>query len=94
MDSEAKLTILVTGFGPFRNYKTNASWEAVKLLPELVNTWNRSSNISLIIQEIPVSYEDVTFKVKELWEKHKPSVRINYIQFSLFILDKNKLEKC
>ncbi|XP_011498231.1 PREDICTED: pyroglutamyl-peptidase 1 [Ceratosolen solmsi marchali] len=74
MENEVRLTVLVTGFGPFGSHKINASWEAVKQLPELFKTLGDSMKINLIVEEIPVAYKQVSFKVKELWEKYKPSI--------------------
>lgn len=74
MDNNVQTTVLVTGFGPFGNYKVNPSWEAVKLLPKLFDDSEKSSGIKLIIEEIAVAYESVSSKVKELWQKHRPSV--------------------
>ena len=34
MEKTDKKFILVTGYGPFGKHKINASWEAVKRLPE------------------------------------------------------------
>ncbi|GLV43471.1 uncharacterized protein CBL_04013 [Carabus blaptoides fortunei] len=64
--------VLVTGFGPFGDHKINASWEAVKLLPNI----NKNS-VELIVEEIPVSYKDVDEKIKILWETYKPTLVIH-----------------
>ncbi|XP_014228626.1 pyroglutamyl-peptidase 1 [Trichogramma pretiosum] len=74
METKPKETVLVTGFGLFRDYDVNASWEAVKLLPELFSKSEISSEINLVIEEIPVAYQTVDKKVEELYKKHKPSV--------------------
>jgi pyroglutamyl-peptidase len=76
MENDVQQTVVVTGFGPFGAHKINASWEAVKQLPELLKISKDSMKINLIIEEIPVAYKHVSFKIKELWEKHKPSVSI------------------
>jgi hypothetical protein len=69
-------TVVVTGFGPFGNYKINASWEAVKLLPSM--NIEEEFGVKLIIHEIPVMYEYVAEKVPVLWEVHNPMVCIHF----------------
>jgi len=49
-------TILVTGFGPFGDHKTNASLEAVLKLPSI---WT-NREVDLIVEEVPVQYEFVS----------------------------------
>ena len=63
-----KKKILVTGFGPFAGNPINASWESVKLLPDL---WHHDQ-IELVIDEIPVSYNFVEKNVTKKWEEHDP----------------------
>ena len=38
-DSNQAMCIVITGYGPFGDHKINASWEAVKKLP---NLWSES----------------------------------------------------
>lgn len=61
--------VLITGFGPFRGHKINASWEAVKLVP--TESLNQAD---VIVQEIPVIYNVVDSIVPELWKKYNPTV--------------------
>lgn len=60
--------VVVTGFGPFRNHNVNASWEAVKLLPDHFNGFN------IIKKEIPVTYDHVENHVPDLWKIFNPIV--------------------
>lgn len=71
--NSSKNTVVVTGFGPFRCHKINASWEAVKLLPTLLDT--DKLGITLVVEEIPVEYEETLIRIKNLQEQHKPMVR-------------------
>lgn len=66
MDSE---TVVVTGFGPFRGHKINASWEAVRFLPLASGKKYR-----IVVREIPVTYADVDRSVSELWRQFSPKV--------------------
>lgn len=68
-----KRKIIVTGFGPFNEHTINASWEAVRLLPELL----AETDFELIIEEIPVTYKDVDERIKILWEIHSPWVMVS-----------------
>lgn len=82
MENETKRTVIVTGFTPFGEYTVNASWEAVKLLPYLFKAHEKSSEINLHIEEIPVVYKDVVETVGTLWEKHRPFVsNFNFFNF-------------
>jgi len=65
-------TVVVTGFGLFRDYKVNASWEVARLLPETGIT--QELNINLVTINIPVSYKDVDQIVPALWIQHEPDV--------------------
>lgn len=66
--------IYVTGFGPFKGHEEkNASWEAVKLLPDSLEVSDKV--FVLRKEEISVTYEEVNRKVPEIWET-KPKVRI------------------
>jgi pyroglutamyl-peptidase len=66
--------VVVTGFGPFGHYTTNASWETVKLLPSM--NIEEEFDVNLIIREIPVTYEYVAENVPALWRVHNPMVCI------------------
>jgi len=59
---------VVTGFGPFRDHTTNASWEAVRQLPSF---WE-DSNHELLVEEIPVQYSFVSEQVPDKWAAMKP----------------------
>lgn len=76
LENTEKKKILVTGFGPFRNYIVNASSEAVK---ELAKLWPTTElrNIELITKVLPVSYEDVSAAISKLWKEHDPILVIH-----------------
>ena len=62
------MIIVVTGFGPFSGNTVNASWEAVKSLPDI---WTDLEN-TLIIEEIPVEYDFNQKNVPEKWKDKQP----------------------
>jgi len=59
------MSIVITGFGPFRDHKTNASWEAVRLVPGL---WEDKVH-PLTVEEIPVDYTWVQGQESSRWEE-------------------------
>jgi pyroglutamyl-peptidase len=69
MSTQNKPTVLVTGFGPFRHYRVNASWEAVKLL--------EMDDVNLVKREVPVSYEEVDRVIPKLWEEYNPTLTVH-----------------
>lgn len=60
-------TILVTGFGPFRDHDINASWQAVQLLDA-----SDFAGYKLVKHEVPVTYDYIDKNIARLWEEHKP----------------------
>ena len=58
----------ITGFGVFRDYALNPSWEAVKL----INI--DYPNIELVKIEIPVIYDVTEKEVDRIWSEYNPMV--------------------
>jgi pyroglutamyl-peptidase len=65
-------TVVVTGFGLFRDYQVNASWEVARMLP--ATGIADELNINLVTINVPVSYKDVDRIVPDLWDQYKPVV--------------------
>ncbi|KAL1451341.1 hypothetical protein WDU94_005728 [Cyamophila willieti] len=65
--------VLITGFGPFRNFPINASWEAVSLLPDKLDV----NNIEIIKEQVEVSYDYVDNTVPQLWKQYNPDLVIH-----------------
>ncbi|XP_046917257.2 pyroglutamyl-peptidase 1 [Dermatophagoides farinae] len=74
MDSKKKENVVLTGFGLFRTYTMNPSWEAVRLIDERKFD---CSNIELVKIQIPVAYDEVEKCVKEIWKKYQPKLVIH-----------------
>ncbi|KAF7492836.1 Pyroglutamyl-peptidase 1 [Sarcoptes scabiei] len=66
--------VVVTGFGPFRIYKENPSWEAVKIID--ANEFN-DLDVELIKFEIPVVYETAEKTVQKIWNELHPKLVIH-----------------
>jgi len=66
------MAIVVTGFGPFGEHSTNASWEAVRLLPQLCKDFKNPVKV----EEIPVEYA---------WVQQQPEVRWKDAAFTVHV---------
>lgn len=63
--------VLITGFDPFGGETTNPSYEAIKLLPNVIN------NVEIIKLEIPTVFNKSITKVAEAMVLHQPDIVIN-----------------
>ncbi|KAG9273220.1 pyroglutamyl-peptidase 1-like [Astyanax mexicanus] len=73
MDSPQKDLVVVTGFGPFRQYLVNSSWEAAKGLKKA----GLREGSEVCIVEIPVSYSKAQQVLAEIWHTVKPKVAVH-----------------
>ena len=67
------MLIVVTGFGLFRGYDVNPSWEAVKALPA---AWDDEQH-EVVVEEIPVQYDFVLQEVPHRWSSRQPDFIIH-----------------
>ena len=64
------MKVLVTGFEPFGEEKVNPSWEAVKMLPDVVG------DAEIVKYQLPVSFKKVRELLPGIISKEKPEVII------------------
>jgi len=69
MGRQSKPTVVLTGFGVFRDYTSNPSWEAVKLM--------KIDVADLIKIEIPVIYEVTQKEVDRIWAEYNPTLVVH-----------------
>ncbi len=65
------MKVLITGFDPFGNEKLNPSYEAIKLMPDVI------MNATIIKKEVPTVCNKSIDYVVELIENHRPDIVIN-----------------
>ncbi|KAJ8717575.1 hypothetical protein PYW07_005505 [Mythimna separata] len=67
--------VLITGFGPFGEFKTNPSWQAV----EAMDTGNINTGHEIILykEKVGVRYVDVDLNVPRLLDIRKPHLTIH-----------------
>nr|DBA31949.1 TPA: hypothetical protein GDO54_007705 [Pyxicephalus adspersus] len=61
------------GFGPYRNYLVNSSWETVKELAKL----GLGDDVHLEILELPVVYAEVEKRIKKIWAELQPKLAVH-----------------
>ncbi|KAI8892115.1 hypothetical protein BC833DRAFT_626148 [Globomyces pollinis-pini] len=69
--TKPKKTILVTGYGPFNQYKVNPSWEAVKTLPKTIQDYH------IVKVKLTVCYRYVEDHLADLIKQHNPSLVVH-----------------
>lgn len=68
---ESNGNVFITGYGPFRNIALNPSWQAVKSLPPVLDSY------SIITREMPVIYSTVSTSLPPLLERYNPKLIIH-----------------
>lgn len=69
---ESEPTVVLTGFGLFREYGYNSSSEVVKALAK-----TGIPGIRLVTREVPVEYDAVMTVVPQLWQEFKPDLVVH-----------------
>jgi len=73
MDSSESQTIVVTGFGLFRDHKSNPSWEAIRDGRLIIDR----PNVKIVTKQIDVIYDEVDKSVQDLWNEHRPMLMVH-----------------
>ncbi|KAM7003486.1 pyroglutamyl-peptidase 1 [Tautogolabrus adspersus] len=66
-------TVVVTGFGPFRQFLVNPSWKAAQEL-KLVGL---GEHTDVYIKELPVSYVKTEQIIAEIWKNFNPKLAVH-----------------
>ncbi|WP_172119996.1 dephospho-CoA kinase [Actinomyces faecalis] len=69
------LTALVTGFQPFAGGADNASWQAVRILPDDIAL--AGGGLRLVREELPVTFAGAAERVRELIAQVNPDVIVH-----------------
>lgn len=77
LDEDTRPVILLTGFGPFADYKTNPAWLALQALEKQCNDGLPTSKVKFIYRMIPVEYETVSETMPRWWNELRPKVIIH-----------------
>ncbi|EFO17684.2 hypothetical protein LOAG_10815 [Loa loa] len=73
---QPKLTIVITGFGPFGQFDSNPSEKVVRLIAE-EGIENIQPDARIVVKVMPVAYDDVQYMVCELWKKYRPDLVVH-----------------
>ncbi|RVE71878.1 hypothetical protein OJAV_G00056250 [Oryzias javanicus] len=65
--------VVITGFGPFKEFLVNPSWTAAQALKEA----GLGEKFHVHIRELPVSYVKTQQIITELWQRLKPKLAIH-----------------
>lgn len=68
-----KRSIVITGFGVFRDHQLNPSWECIKDEQFKIDI----PDLNIIKAQIDVSYEVVDEYVEKLWKEHDPLLMVH-----------------
>ncbi|XP_011474452.1 pyroglutamyl-peptidase 1-like [Oryzias latipes] len=66
-------TVVVTGFGPFKEFLVNPSWKAAQALKEA----GLGEKFEVHSMEVPVSYVKTQQIITELWQSLKPKFAVH-----------------
>ncbi|XP_036390891.1 pyroglutamyl-peptidase 1 [Megalops cyprinoides] len=73
MSSNTSEVVVVTGFGPFRKYLINPSWQAAQGL----KATGLGEGVEVYIKELPVSYVKAQQLISHIWETVSPKLAVH-----------------